>query len=249
MSDEVPPVDGALNEGLRQMAEALVAISTVEAVLGLIASIAQHALEPVSAVSVSVLIDGRPETWASTSETARSLDNAQYAAGRGPLLSAVRTGTTVEANLLGQPEGWPEIQEPAAERQIRMLRCLPLVEKERVLGALNLYASALTPLDPAEAQLATLLAWHAAFAVSQANRDIAMGGAFQRIDDELRGALLARERVAEAKGILMARGGISSDEAFRILRQASQRSNRKLREVAQELIDAHTSGRSTGGRS
>jgi GAF domain-containing protein len=198
----------------------------------------------VSAVSVSVLIDGRPETWASTSETARSLDNAQYAAGRGPLLSAVRTGTSVEANLLGQPEGWPEIQESAAKRQIRMLRCLPLVDQEQVLGALNLYASALTPLDPAEDQLATLLAWHAAFAVSQAN----MGGAFQRIDDELRSALLARERIAEAKGILMARGGLSSDDAFRILRQASQRSNRKLREVAQELIDSHTSGRSTGGQ-
>jgi AmiR/NasT family two-component response regulator len=42
--------------------------------------------------------------------------------------------------------------------------------------------------------------------------------------------------IAQAKGILMSRQGISSEDAFDILRRASQRTNRKLRDIATELV-------------
>jgi AmiR/NasT family two-component response regulator len=35
----------------------------------------------------------------------------------------------------------------------------------------------------------------------------------------------------------MARKGVSADEAFQLLVRASQNSNRKVREIAQELVD------------
>ena len=51
-----------------------------------------------------------------------------------------------------------------------------------------------------------------------------------------------------AMGILIARERCSPDEAFAMLARASQRRNRKLRQVAQELIDANVRRcRSTGG--
>jgi len=40
----------------------------------------------------------------------------------------------------------------------------------------------------------------------------------------------------------MARDGCNSDEAFGLLRVRSQRENRKLRTVAQEVVDAHETG-------
>jgi AmiR/NasT family two-component response regulator len=40
----------------------------------------------------------------------------------------------------------------------------------------------------------------------------------------------------------MARGGVTSEAAFDMLRRASQRSNRKLRDIAQELIDRYVAG-------
>jgi hypothetical protein len=56
---------------------------------------------------------------------------------------------------------------------------------------------------------------------------------------DLRRALMTRDAIAEAKGLLMEREGVNADEAFDILRRASQRANVKLRDVAAELIEAH----------
>lgn len=54
----------------------------------------------------------------------------------------------------------------------------------------------------------------------------------------LREALTSRDLIGQAKGILMASEGVSADEAFDILRRASQRMNVKLRDVAAQLVAA-----------
>ena len=43
--------------------------------------------------------------------------------------------------------------------------------------------------------------------------------------------------IGQAQGILMERERIASGEAFDILRRASQHLNRKLRDVAEDLVD------------
>ncbi|MEU4245871.1 ANTAR domain-containing protein [Amycolatopsis sp. NPDC026612] len=55
--------------------------------------------------------------------------------------------------------------------------------------------------------------------------------------DQLREALRTRPVIDQAKGILMAQHRCSADEAFDMLRQRSQVTNTKLREVAQALVD------------
>jgi AmiR/NasT family two-component response regulator len=50
-------------------------------------------------------------------------------------------------------------------------------------------------------------------------------------------ALGTRELIGQAQGILMEREHITSQQAFDILRRASQHLNIKLREVAQDLVD------------
>jgi AmiR/NasT family two-component response regulator len=42
--------------------------------------------------------------------------------------------------------------------------------------------------------------------------------------------------IEQAKGILIGREGYSDDEAFDVLRSASMRQNRKLRDIAADLI-------------
>ncbi|MEY2474790.1 MAG: hypothetical protein QOG87_105 [Actinomycetota bacterium] len=42
--------------------------------------------------------------------------------------------------------------------------------------------------------------------------------------------------IEQAKGILMSREGYSDDEAFDVLRTASMRQNRKLRDIAADLV-------------
>jgi AmiR/NasT family two-component response regulator len=53
-------------------------------------------------------------------------------------------------------------------------------------------------------------------------------------------ALASSRRIGMAIGILMARFTIGDDAAFEMLRTASQRQNRKLRDIAEDVVLAGT---------
>jgi AmiR/NasT family two-component response regulator len=55
----------------------------------------------------------------------------------------------------------------------------------------------------------------------------------------LQGALGRRAVIDQAKGILMARQGVGPDRAFELLREHSQRTGRKLAEVADAVVESH----------
>jgi len=62
----------------------------------------------------------------------------------------------------------------------------------------------------------------------------------------LRAQLETMPVIEQAKGILIAQTGCSPDEAFTLLRQASQRSNVRVSELAASIVDrAVTKGRSS----
>lgn len=54
--------------------------------------------------------------------------------------------------------------------------------------------------------------------------------------DDLREALKTRPVIDQAKGVLMARHGCTADEAFAMLAGASQRHNRKVRDIADAIV-------------
>jgi AmiR/NasT family two-component response regulator len=47
----------------------------------------------------------------------------------------------------------------------------------------------------------------------------------------------ARATIEQAKGILMSQSALSPDEAIDVLKRASQRDNRKLRDVATDIVE------------
>jgi AmiR/NasT family two-component response regulator len=60
----------------------------------------------------------------------------------------------------------------------------------------------------------------------------------ERLTEQVAGlqeAVLTRDVIGQAKGILMERHKITAEEAFERLRSASQHQNRKLRDIAEEL--------------
>jgi AmiR/NasT family two-component response regulator len=56
-------------------------------------------------------------------------------------------------------------------------------------------------------------------------------------------ALLTSRRISTAVGMLMATRRVTEDAAFNLLRLASQRSERKLRDVAEDVITSETTDR------
>ena len=58
--------------------------------------------------------------------------------------------------------------------------------------------------------------------------------------EDLRAALETRPVIDHAKGILIGRRHCTPEEAFAMLAEASQRSNRKVRDVAQAIVQAES---------
>jgi AmiR/NasT family two-component response regulator len=56
--------------------------------------------------------------------------------------------------------------------------------------------------------------------------------------ENLNKRLESQPTIEQAKGILMARSHCSPDEAFEMLRRASMRMNRKLRDVARDIVES-----------
>jgi AmiR/NasT family two-component response regulator len=55
---------------------------------------------------------------------------------------------------------------------------------------------------------------------------------------QLRAALVTRDTIGQAKGIIIASTGCTPDEAFQLLVEQSQTENRKLRDVAADLVNS-----------
>ncbi len=126
----------------------------------------------------------------------------------------------------------PSFSQLAAGTGIRSVLSLPLTSGGQ-LGALNLYACfpvAFGVVDRARAAILASLAG-LAYSVAHSHEDE------DRRALSLHTALSTRETIGQALGILMERERINSDQAFDILRRASQHLNIKLREVAQNLVD------------
>lgn len=224
---------------LSHVGAVLVSEETLDEVLALVAGVTVRSL-PAAAVSVTLTADGRPYTSTSTAPLAVDLDEAQYADDTGPCLDALRTGQAVNTVIEGGDERWPRFGDAADARGVRSVVSLPLVVRDDAIGVLNVYSLAASPFRDADEETATLLARQAAVVLANA---IAFSTA-NALNQQLWDALETRDLIGQAKGIVMAQEGCSAETAFDILRRASQHTNRKLRDIALELVRAADRGRS-----
>ncbi len=95
------------------------------------------------------------------------------------------------------------------------------------LGALNLYARDPNAFDDYDEDTGLLFASHAAVAL--------VGAQYQQNSNR---ALVKRDTIGQAKGILMERYKLDAAAAFGVLVQASQQSNRKLSDIAHLVASA-----------
>jgi GAF domain-containing protein len=162
---------------------------------------------------------------AATGDRPRTFDLMQQEAGQGPCVSSLREECTVRVEDLASDERWPDLAARSAEVDVRSLLCFQLFVHGDSLGALNLLSGRPRAFAPAAEHVGLLLASHAAVAVADA----------QEID-HVNTALVHRDVIGQAKGILMERFRITADRAFGVLAKVSQDTNRKLHDVAEELV-------------
>lgn len=119
------------------------------------------------------------------------------------------------------------------EVQHRTVLATPLSAGGRTFGVLNMYSMSDATFGPGDLERAQQFADCIAAVLADTE---ALTAATEQ-NGQMVEALVTRSMIGQAQGLIMARHGITADGAFDMLRTRSQRTNRKLREVAQEVVD------------
>lgn len=176
--------------------------------------------------------EGRPTTAVCTDPETLAVDQFQYENGDGPCLTAFREMRVISVPSMKRESRWPVMTRQATEKGVLSSLSAPLIAGEKGIGAINFYSfsdNGFTPDDEATAQTFGL---HAAVVLANAQ---AYWQAYE-LSQQLQQAMVSRAGIEQAKGVLIEQSGVSSDEAFELLKRASQRENRKLREIAAEIV-------------
>ncbi len=241
MPEQTAPVPGDARDGVgaEQLGGVLICEHSLDDLLELVVALARRTLAGVDGVSVSLSRQGKRYTSNSSDEVVNELDEVQYRLREGPCHHAMTSGRSTSIDLEAEPGRYPGFGEVARQRFMTAVLSVPLTVREDTIGALNFYSSSVRQFRDEDSSLAALFARQASIMLAN-GIDYAPS---RTLNETLREALATREIIGEAKGIVMARAHCSPDEAFDQLRQISQRENRKLRVVAEELVASVESAR------
>jgi GAF domain-containing protein len=193
---------------------------------------------PAAAGGITFDREGRPVTAATSAPLAAEVDEIQYGADDGPCLDALRRGEGVVSDDLATETRWQLFASLAVTHGVASVLSLPLRVGDRTIGALNLYAHEPAAFRGAARRHAEAFAVQCGAALTVALRQSDQAVLRRQLTE----AMAARSVIDQALGILMAQQRCSAEQAFDLLRQASQHRNRKLREVAAELVTRVSGG-------
>jgi len=176
--------------------------------------------------------DGRPRSLACSTEVADDVDQLQYDLQEGPCLLAAAEAQVVAIPDVATENRWPALTAAVrASTPVREVLSFHLVDEPQ-RSALNLYSRRAYSMDRSAVSVAALFAAHA--------RVLLIHASSADETTNLGHALVTSRQIGAAIGILMNAHKITEDDAFALLRSASQNLNRKLREVALEVTKTGT---------
>ncbi|MDT5065854.1 MAG: hypothetical protein QOK02_2009 [Mycobacterium sp.] len=204
-----------------------IALRSVDDVLADVTAAAKQLIDGVDIAGVLLVgTGGSFETRAPTDDLMYKIDNLQMRYLEGPCVQAALAEIVVRTDDFRTDTKWPNYSPAMVELGVRSGLSFKLYTADRTAGALNLFAFEPRLWDTEAETIGMVLAAHAAAAVLAS-----------RQGDQLQSALSTRDRIGQAKGIIMERYGIDDVRAFAMLRQLSQDGNVKLADVAQRVID------------
>ena len=167
---------------------------------------------------------GRLNAAATLSPSAEACDELQSAVHEGPSLTAIAENLVVRVGPARTDLRWPRFAAGVAELGVGSILAIPLSPRS-VNAAITLYATAEDAFSADDEFIGRAFAAHAGVALAHAE-----------LEGNLRTALQSRECIGQAVGILMERHRITASQAFDLLVYASQRTHRKLRDLAKWVV-------------
>lgn len=214
-------------EVFAQVARQLLSEHLVPDTLQRIVELAVEHLEACEFAGITSIEAGRITSPASSDEVPRIVDAIQAEVGEGPCVDAIRDHEVFLTGDLIAEQRWPQFSRRAHEQTgVISILSIRLFAEHNTMGALNLYSTATDAFDETDVAMAAVFATHAAVAMTAARREA-----------NLERKVETRDLIGRAKGILMSLRHVTDDQAFELLRAASQRLNIKLTAVAQQVSD------------
>ncbi|SEH64784.1 GAF domain-containing protein [Mycolicibacterium rutilum] len=219
-----------LAERMAELARATAAPRSVEQVLEDVTSTARELIPGADTVGVLLVAKGGTfESLAGTSELPHTLDEIQMKYNEGPCVQAALNEQILRTDDFRTEPRWSQYSAAAVEHGVLSGLSVKLYTAERTAGALNMFGSQPNAFDAEDETIGAVLAAHAAAAILAS-----------REGEQLKSAMSTRDRIGQAKGIIMERYGVDEVRAFEMLKQLSQDSNTKLADVAQRVIDTRS---------
>jgi GAF domain-containing protein len=211
---------------MSELARTLAAPSNATEILDGVTAAATELIPGVDTAGIMLLNPDGFESVAGTTDLPHQLDELQMRFDEGPCRQAALEEIVVRTDDFRTEERWPKYSPAVVEIGVLSGLSFKLYTGDRTAGALNLFGFQPVDWDSDAETVGTVLAAHAtaAMIVHQRGR-------------QLHTALLSRDRIGQAKGIIMERYMVDDVRAFDMLRHLSQESNTKLIDIAQQVID------------
>ncbi|MGE2723567.1 GAF and ANTAR domain-containing protein [Mycolicibacterium pulveris] len=221
----------SLAQRMADLARASAAPRSVDEVLSDVTATARELIPGTDTAGILLVgKGGKFESLAGLSEVPHQLDELQMTFNEGPCVQAAVGDLIVRTDDFRTEERWPKYAPACVDIGVLSGLSVKLYTAERTAGALNLFSFKPNAFDTEDETVAAILAAHAAAAI--------LAG---RHGEQLESALSTRDRIGQAKGIIMERYGVDDVRAFEMLKQLSQDSNIRLVDVAQRVIDTRNS--------
>ncbi|OBG26682.1 GAF and ANTAR domain-containing protein [Mycobacterium sp. E3198] len=216
-----------LAERMAQLSREMAAPRPLEQVL---ADVTAAAVQVVPGADVAGVLlvkkGGEFRSLADTDGLVAKLDKLQHEFGEGPCADAALKQTVVRTDDLRNEPRWPRYAPAAVQHGVLSSLSFKLYTADRTAGALNLFSFKTGAWDTEAETIGSVFAAHAAAAI--------MAG---RHGEQMESALSSRDRIGQAKGIIMERYGVDDLRAFEMLRALSQEGQAKLVDIAERVIE------------
>jgi GAF domain-containing protein len=227
--------DNALTQpqdAFEELAGIALADHSMDTVMDKIAFLTKRTIPGATEVSVTLKDEQAAYTVACTGRLAVDLDERQYDKGYGPCLDCIAGAEPVLVDDMADEQRWPDWAAEAAQCGAGSSLSIPVPIQREVAAAVNIYGADAHAFDEHSIELGSTFAAYAGVALANMHLYQAQG----RVAEQLQAAMQSRAVIEQAKGIIMGDRRCSADQAFDILVDLSQQSNRKLRDVAQALV-------------
>lgn len=219
-----------------RMAELARGIASPRPLEQVLADVTAAAVELIPRADVAGVLlvkkGGEFETLADTDSVVAKLDKLQNDFREGPCYDAALQETIVRTGDLRTESRWPRYAPAAVQHGVLSSMSFKLYTADRTAGALNVFSSEAGAWDAEAETIGSVFAAHAAAAILAA-----------RHGEQLQSAVSTRDRIGQAKGIIMERFSVDDVRAFELLRQLSQERQVKLVDVAQRIIETRGNGK------